>query len=170
MDLAVQWLPPDVLHLEFWLSLQLLLRPAQKSLGMGEPILHWTDVGLQPSLRQRLLQTRSCRIFCQCCLELDNPGLCSLQLFVGVEGSCASAFALGRRMTLHGGCDLWLTLAFLGQWTGRLLAGNLVAPTRLDARGHAVAGGRGHLRTVRQTASDRLSSKTHFLLRPMDCR
>ena len=40
----------------------------------------------------------------------------------------------------------------------------------VGARGHNAPGGRGPLKIVRHTASERLSSRTHFLFRPMNCR
>ena len=132
---------------------------SKKSLGVCYPVLHRTQLSLCPCLRKRLLPTCHCGILVanrhDCCLQLDNAGLRRLQLLVWV------LVWLGNRGALHWwACILGLTLAFAFLWH-RIVK---------DFFPGAWDGGRGPLKIVLQTASDKMSSKTHFLLRPMNCR
>ena len=62
---------------------QSLLLPGsvQETLGVCNPVLHWTQLSLCPSLRERLLHTATAKSN-DCCLQLDNACLRRLQLLV----------------------------------------------------------------------------------------
>ena len=80
---------------------QSLLLPGsvQETLGVCNPVLHWTQLSLCPSLRERLLHTATAKSN-DCCLQLDNACLRRLQLLVWVGvglGNHALWWALQNR-------------------------------------------------------------------------